>query len=138
MEIQSGAGLLSGEKVNEIYKISLGFIIGVAFTLLVFLPFTGARNATIDELENKLVESQRLESKLREHNQILTIGQSIITNDLENAIGTIAELEERNHELKELVERTGRDIARAIVDAESLTQLIERIIESVDDLLTAH
>ena len=124
--------------MNETYKIPLGFLIGVAFVLLVFLPFTRARNATIDSLEAKLIESQGLVTELREHNQILTGRQSIITNDLTNSINRIEQLEDRNHELENLVERTGEDLARAVNDAESLTQLIERIIDTVEQLVTAH
>ena len=124
--------------MNETYKIPLGFLFGVAFVLLVFIPFTSTRNATINSLEAKLAESQGLVVDLREHNQELAGRQSIITNDLERAVGTITELEDRNNELTELVERTGEDLARAVTDAKSLTQLIERIIDTVEQLVTSH
>ena len=125
-----------GETMNEIYKYASGFLVGVFFTFLVFIPFTRSRVTTINELETKLVESQGLVVDLRTDNQILAGRQQQLTNNLTNSINRITELEDRNNELTELVDRTGKDIARAVNDAESLTSLIERIIDTVESLVT--
>lgn len=122
--------------MNEIYKITLGFIIGVAFTLLVLLPFTGARNPALIELKDELAKSERLITELRNDNNRLNEGQRRITEDLENAVTTAGELRSRNSELESIVQRTGEELARAVGEARSLTELIESIIATVDHLLT--
>jgi DNA repair exonuclease SbcCD ATPase subunit len=124
---------LHNEKLY-IYTGIISFLLGLMLGVGILFTVTSTDRGNIARLEEELSRSRGLSTELREQNQILTLRQSELTKIIERSNRTIAELTDRNRELESVVESAGQQLATAVLEAGSLTDLIRRIVDAIDIL----